>query len=59
MRERRAARSVLNGGWLVLEIHEQRAAEVVAALNGLGYDGARITRDLAGRERVVEARWMP
>ncbi len=53
----RAATDVLApGGWIVLEVHEQRAAEVVALLSGAGYAGARVTRDLAGRERVVEAR---
>jgi release factor glutamine methyltransferase len=52
------ARDVLDG-WLVLEVHEEHAAEVVAALTGLGYDGATITRDLADRQRVVEARWTP
>lgn len=55
----RAARDVLNGGWLVLEVHEEHAAEVVAALAGLGYTGTTITRDLAGRERVVEGQWTP
>ena len=53
-----AARDVLNG-WLVLEVHEDRAGDVAAALTGLGYTGTTITRDLAGRERVVEARWTP
>jgi release factor glutamine methyltransferase len=52
----RAARDVLVG-WLVLEVHEQQATEVVAALAELGYDRATITRDLAGKDRVVEARW--
>ena len=52
----RAARDVLDG-WLVLEVHEDHAAQVVAALTGLGYAGATITRDLAGKDRVVEARW--
>ena len=28
-----------------------------SALTSLGYEGARITLDLAGRERVVEAQW--
>jgi release factor glutamine methyltransferase len=49
-----AARGVLDG-WLVLEVHEDRAAEVAGALGG--YADVRITRDLAGRERVVEGRW--
>jgi release factor glutamine methyltransferase len=53
-----AARGVLDG-WLVLEVHEDRAAAVQAALAELRYAGAAITRDLAGRERVVEARWTP
>ena len=52
----RAARDVLEGS-LVLEVHEERAADVAAALSAIGYTGTTITRDLAGRERVVEARW--
>jgi release factor glutamine methyltransferase len=44
------ARRVLEG-WLVLEVHEERAAEIAAACDGA------ISRDLTGRERVVEARW--
>jgi release factor glutamine methyltransferase len=51
-----AARTVLvRGGWLVLETHEHRAADVAALLSGAGYAGTMITRDLAGRERVVDA----
>jgi release factor glutamine methyltransferase len=50
------ARGVLEG-WLVLEVHERCAAEVANALTDLGYDGTTITRDLAGKDRVVEARW--
>jgi release factor glutamine methyltransferase len=46
-------------GWLVLEVHEQLAADTAALLTGLGYTEARIGLDLAGRERVVEARWQP
>jgi release factor glutamine methyltransferase len=54
----RAAREVLApGGAIVLECHERRGAEVAALLREAGYAEARITRDLAGRERVVEARW--
>jgi release factor glutamine methyltransferase len=53
-----AARDVLaTGGALVLETHEAKGAEVAAALHAAGYDAATITKDLAGRERVVEARW--
>jgi release factor glutamine methyltransferase len=55
-----AAREVLApGGALVVETHEGKAAEVAAALGAAGYGPATITRDLGGRERVVEARWRP
>ncbi len=47
------------GGAIVLESHAFRAAEVAASLTELGYHGVTITRDLAGRDRVVEARWEP
>jgi release factor glutamine methyltransferase len=52
----RSAPDVLDG-WLVVEVHERRARDVAALAEALGYDGVRITADLAGRERVVEARW--
>jgi release factor glutamine methyltransferase len=52
----RAAREALKpAGWLVVEVHERRAGEIRQALRELGYAAVRITRDLAGRERVVEA----
>jgi release factor glutamine methyltransferase len=41
---------------LVLEVAPRQAAPVARALEELGYDGVSITRDLAGRERVVEGR---
>jgi release factor glutamine methyltransferase len=44
-------------GPLVLEVHEQHAADVAARLEAAGYGEVRITRDLAGKERVVEAWW--
>jgi len=54
----RAARNVLAPGRaLVLETHEGHAQEVRALLVGLGYARATISRDLAGRERVVEGWW--
>ena len=46
-------------GWLVLEVHERRACDIAALLANAGYDSVRITLDLAGKERVVEARWQP
>jgi len=42
--------------WLVLEVGDGQAAEVAGSLERLGYDGVRITPDLAGVERVVEGR---
>jgi release factor glutamine methyltransferase len=56
----RGARDVLApGGAIVLECHAEHGAEVAALLRAAGYITASITRDLAGRERVVEARWQP
>jgi release factor glutamine methyltransferase len=55
-----AARDVLApGGALVLESHAELARGVAVLLTELGFEEATITRDLAGRERVVEARWRP
>jgi release factor glutamine methyltransferase len=52
------ARGVLDG-WLVLEVHEGRAAELSDVIARLGYDEVEVRADLAGRPRVVEARWGP
>jgi release factor glutamine methyltransferase len=52
----RAARAVLEG-WIVLELHEERAQAVSDELAKLGYRGVSIELDLAGRERVLEAQW--
>jgi release factor glutamine methyltransferase len=51
-----AARSVLDG-WLVLEAHSEYAGSVAQLLLDLGYSTSGITRDLAGKERLVEALW--
>jgi release factor glutamine methyltransferase len=52
-----AARDVLrSGGWLVLEVGYGDAPRVRAHLEELGYSECVSTVDLAGRERVVEAR---
>jgi release factor glutamine methyltransferase len=52
------ARTLLDrGGHLVLECHALRAGVLAAALEQLGYDAVRVSLDLAGRERVVEAQW--
>ena len=50
------ARAVLDGP-LVLEVHENHAADAGRKLTAAGYGPATVTRDLAGRDRVVEARW--
>jgi release factor glutamine methyltransferase len=42
------------GGALVLEVASGDAARVSGLLGELGYRDVRVTRDLAGRERVVE-----
>jgi release factor glutamine methyltransferase len=42
------------GGRLVLEVHEHGAADSVTLVESAGYAGVKITRDLAGRDRVVE-----
>jgi len=51
----RGARDVLAGdGGLVLEVAAADASRVAALLDELGYADVRTTRDLAGRDRVVE-----
>ncbi len=51
----RGALSVLRpGGALVLETAEGDADRVAGLLTALGYTGVRTTKDLAGRDRVVE-----
>ncbi len=50
------AKGVLDG-WLVLEVHEVRAQDVAQRLEDEGYGRVGIVNDLAGRERIVEARW--
>ena len=52
-----AARSVLRpGGALVLEVAETKADAVAALLRDLGYGAVAVTKDLTGRDRVVEGR---
>ena len=52
------AKRVLDGA-LVLEVHEGRAQQILHDVLSNGYTDGRVTRDLTGRERVVEARWGP
>lgn len=46
-------------GWLVLEVHEERARDVAGELTHAGYTDVQVVRDLAGRDRIVEGRWIP
>jgi release factor glutamine methyltransferase len=51
-----AATAVLDG-WLVLEVHEHRAADAIRKLQAADYTDVSVLDDLAGRQRVVEGRW--
>lgn len=54
----RDARGVLEpGGWLVCELDANRAAPVVAMATAAGYEQVEVRQDLAGRDRVLLARW--
>jgi release factor glutamine methyltransferase len=44
------------GGALALEVADSKAAEIAAALDESGYQEVTVTRDLAGRERIVDGR---
>jgi release factor glutamine methyltransferase len=46
------------GGWLLLEHGADQADAVAAALVAAGYARVRCQRDLAGRDRVTEGRWL-
>ncbi len=54
---RRASDILRSGGWLVLECGHGEAQDVAAELRALGYADIEVVRDLAGRDRIVEARW--
>jgi release factor glutamine methyltransferase len=45
------------GGWLVCEIAPSQAGRVTHLLDIAGYRDVKVAKDLAGRDRVVEARW--
>ena len=44
------------GGALVLESYDERARAVAGLLERAGFEQVAVTRDLAGRDRVVEGR---
>lgn len=45
------------GAWLVLEGAPHRMGTIGRLLRAVGYADVTVTPDLAGRERVIEARW--
>jgi len=47
----------VRSGWLVLEVHEERAYDVADELRAAGFADVKVTPDLASRPRVVEGRW--
>jgi len=53
-----APRWLAVGGWLVVELDESQTAKVAKLLGVVGYTDVAVTSDLAGRERVVEGRWI-
>ena len=53
---REASRALRPGGALAVETHEDGASGVAALLEREGYVAVRTTKDLAGRDRVVEGR---
>jgi release factor glutamine methyltransferase len=53
---RAATRALRPGGALAIETHEDGASGVAALLDREGYVAVRTTKDLAGRDRVVEGR---
>jgi release factor glutamine methyltransferase len=54
---RAATEALRPGGWIVLEIAENQAANVAHLLDELGYEELRISPDMAGRDRVIEGTW--
>jgi release factor glutamine methyltransferase len=54
---RAATEALRPGGWVVLEIAENQAERVAGVLRKLGYEHVRVSHDMAGRDRVIEAQW--
>jgi len=53
---RAAGGALARGGALVFEVGDGQAATVAELLERLGYDEVRVSLDLAGRDRIVDAR---
>jgi len=56
---RRALAVLARGGGLALEVGDGQAPAATALLSDLGYASIAVTSDLAGRDRVVEAMFLP
>jgi release factor glutamine methyltransferase len=53
---RHALNALRGGGYLVVEVADQRAGEAASMLEELGYEDVRLSPDLTGRERIAEGR---
>ena len=53
-----APRWLAIGGWFVVELDEQQTTKVAKLLSVVGYVDVEIVEDLAGRQRIVEGRWL-
>lgn len=53
-----APRWLAIGGWLVCETGEDQTERLERLLRVIGYTDVGVTKDLAGRNRVVEGRWI-
>ena len=50
-----AVMALRTGGYLFLEIGETQGAALIGLLSGIGFSDVKVHRDLAGRDRMVEA----
>ena len=53
---RHALAALRPGGYLVVEVADERADDAASMLEELGYDAVRLSADLTGRERIAEGR---
>jgi release factor glutamine methyltransferase len=53
---RHALAGLRPGGYLVVEVADERAGDAVSMLEELGYEDVRLSPDLTGRERIAEGR---
>jgi release factor glutamine methyltransferase len=53
-----APRWLATGGWFIVELDESQTTKVAKLLGVVGYTDVAVTADLAGRDRVVEGRWI-